>query len=528
MVVETTIALVLIFGVLVMAHELGHFGVAKLLGIRVEEFAFGWGPKLATLFKRHGTKYTLHLLPMGGFVKLAGMEPDLQDIPDGFQAQPVWKRSLVILAGPLMSFVLAVAAFLFVGVYWGFPDLNLPESRVGQVSPQTEAARINLRAGDRILEINGIRIRHGKDLTEYIHSRPGVPLKLVVQRDGHALTRVGTPQYVVMYLGASWSFMRRERGLVEGVAEHTAAKRAGVMPDDTLLAINGRKILGGKDMVEAIKSNGSREVSLELMRAGKRVSVTAKPDIEWVRFAGVKWGFPGAVAESGDGEIQPSSTAGRAGVRIGDEIVSVNGIKNIGTAERMLYVLHAKSAEKKASAILLTREGLDKPIALRPMPADFASLQTGCYDAVGLLGFMPAPTLVPAGFAESIKRGLSQTGLRVAYLLKTITSKQIAKDVGGPVMIAKATAQSVALGPYYVIEMAGMLSLSLSVINLIPIPILDGGLLLIFLLEAIRRKRLSQQQMQAVMLAGFMMIAVLTVLVVYMDIFRISRGLVPQ
>ena len=528
MVVETTIALVLIFGTLVMFHELGHFAVAKFMGIRVEQFGFGWGPRLVTMFRRHGTEYTLHLLPVGGFVRLTGMEPGQENIPDGFQAQPIWKRALVVLAGPVMSFALAAAAFLFVGVYWGFPDLGLPENRVGQVNPMTEAARINLRAGDRIIEIDGIRIGQGKDMTDYIHNRPGRKLTLVVERRGKRWTKVGRPQWTIMYLGATWSFMRRDRALVDSVAEHTAAGKAGILPDDVLLSIDGRRIVGGQAMADAIRSNGGREVGLDLLRAGKRVTVRARPDIQWVSLAGAKWGFPGGIAESGDGDIRRGSTAGRAGVHRGDTIVSVSGVEDIQTGEQMLNALHARRQGDRSPAILITRDGLDTPIEVRPTPADYAAMRTGHYDAIGLFGFLPAPTLVKAGFVESVDRGLREFGQRALYLLRILTSKRIAEDVGGPVMIAKVTAWSVALGPYYVVDMAGMLSLSLAFINLIPIPVLDGGLIVILIVEAVRRKRLSPQQAQAVTLAGFTTILVLAVLVLYLDIFRISQGLVPQ
>jgi regulator of sigma E protease len=430
---------------------------------------------------------------------------------------------VVVFAGPLMSFVLAVAAFLFIGLYWGFPDFNLPENRVGQVNPKTEAARMNLRAGDTILQIDGIKIGQGKDMTDYIHDRPGREMRLVVERDGRQSVQVGRPQWTVMYLGATWSFMRRDRALVESVGQYSAAKKAGIVPDDVLLSINSRRIIGGRAMSDAIRSNGSREVTLKLLRVGKHITVKAGPDIEWVRFAGAKWGFPGGVAESGDGDIRPDSTAGRAGVRRGDEIVSVGGVKGIRTGEQML-----KALRSRRGVLHVTRDGLDTPIQVKPTSADYSAVSTGHYDAIGLFGFMPAPTLVKAGFEKSVAEGLRRTGVRVVLLIRTLTSKQIKEDVGGPVMIARATASSVALGPYYVVDMAGMLSLSLSFINLIPIPILDGGLIAILAIEAIRRKRLSPQQQAAVSFVGLMTIVVLAVTILYLDIFRISQGLVPQ
>ncbi|MDH7600709.1 MAG: site-2 protease family protein [Armatimonadota bacterium] len=529
MVVETTIALILIFGTLVLFHELGHFLAAKLSGIRVEEFGFGWGPRLVTLFRRSGTEYTVHLLPLGGFVKLAGMEPGQEDIKDGFQAQPVRTRALVVAAGPLMSFLLAVIAMIFVGVYWGFPNLNLPENRVGQVYPKTEAQRIGLRAGDRIIRIDNLVIRRGRDMTDYIHDRPGRKLRLVIQRDGRRLVKEATPQWVVTYLGATWSFMLAERAQVESVQDGSEAKRRGIQVEDILLSLNGRPVYGGRAMVEAINEAGPRATNLVLIREGRRLSLTVKPDIQWITFAGVKWSFPGAFVEAGtDGHsIDPTSPAGRAGLEPGDRLLNVAGIR-VTSGEQLLKLLDTKAAEGRRIRLIVSKAETSDRVSLWVSPQELRSIRSGYCDAVGLLGFMPAPTLEKAGFGESILRGLKEFWGRTVYLARVLTSKRVAQDVGGPVMIAKVTASSVRLGAYYVVDMAAMLSLSLAFINLVPIPVLDGGLLVMLLVEAIRRKRLSPEQVQAFTLAGFTTIIILIVLVVYLDVFRIIQGLVPQ
>ncbi len=529
MFVETTIALILIFGTLVLFHELGHFLAAKISGIRVEEFGFGWGPRLVTLFRRNGTEYTVHLLPLGGFVKLAGMEPGQVDVEDGFQAQPVRTRAFVVASGPLMSLLLAVVAMVFVGVYWGFPNLNLPENRVGQVYPRTEAQRIGLRAGDRIVRIDNMAIHRGRDMTDYIHDRPGRKLKIVIERDGTRLVKEATPQWVVTYLGATWSFMLSERARVESVRDGGEAENRGIQVDDVLLSLNGRAIYGGRAMVETISERGPRTTDMILIREGRQLQLTVNPDVQWVAFAGVKWSFPGGFVQTGaDGhEIDPASVAGRAGLESGDRLISIDGRK-ISDGEQVLKLLRAKSRAGQRIRLLVSKLGTSNLISLSISPEDCKSVRFGYCDAIGLLGFMPAPTLEKAGSGESIARGLKEFGQRAAYLLRVLTSKRIAQDVGGPVMIAKVTASSVRLGAYYVVDMAAMLSLSLAFINLIPIPVLDGGLLVMLLVEAIRRKRLSPEQVQAFTLAGFMTIVVLIVLIIYLDVFRIAQGLVPQ
>lgn len=507
-------------GVLVFFHEWGHFIAAKLSGIRVEEFAFGFGPRLVRLFQRRETEYTIHAIPLGGFVKLTGMEPGEEDVEGGFQAQAIWKRAVVIFAGPLFSFILGVAVLLFVGVYWGFQDPSQPQPRVRLVQPKTEAARVDLRAGDRVLEINGTKITKGTQMTDLIHRSPGRHLTLLIDRDGKKLAKTATPRWIVWYLGAQWSFMNDGNASVESVSKPSAAARAGIQQDDKLVSFNGKPVGSGQELIAAVNANDDRQAHLVLERNRRIVSVTAKPDLQWVSFAGVKWLFPGGLATADNGATP------LAGIRQDDEIVSINGRK-ITSGEDMAAALSA--AKGQAVNLVVNRERGKTPLTVPPGAVSAASIDSGSYTGMGLLGFIPAPRLVKMGFSESIKLGLANIGRMVESLATTLTSRRIKEDVGGPVMIAKITQTSVAQGPDSVGLLLGSLSLSLAIINLVPIPaVLDGGHLLLLGIEAVRRKRWSRTQMQAMQMVGLAMIAVLIVLIVVSDITKIATGQVPQ
>ncbi|MHB9038130.1 MAG: site-2 protease family protein [Armatimonadota bacterium] len=513
MVIQTAIALVFIFGILVMFHELGHFTMARLMGIRVDEFAFGFGPKLITLFKRGDTEYTIHPFPVGGYVRLAGMEPGEENIPDGFQAQAIWKRALVIFAGPFASFLLAVIVFISMGLFWGFP-VGTSENKVAMVNPKTEAARIGLRAGDRIVDINGVKITSGKDMTTLIHDKPGEQLKLTIKRNGSTLTKTATPQWNIYYLGAAWSFAQGKNGNVEGVAEKSAAESAGIRENDKIVGINGKRIKTGSEFASAIKLDGDKPVKLDLKRGDSIIHVTAHPGTEWIEFAGAHWVFPGGVAD----KVSKGSH-----FKFTDMLVSVNHRK-IKTGDDVLKALR----ENKSLwlSVRVNRDGKEKRITVpyvNPRKIDY-----GVYSAIGLLGFAPEQTLIKAGFAESVGRGLLITKNMALQLINTLTTKRIKEEVGGPLMIAKITQSSVARGIYPVMSLLGGLSLSLAFINMIPIPIVDGGHLVILAVEAIRRKRLTREQMQVVTLIGVAILGVIFVTVIWSDLFKISQGLVPQ
>ena len=513
---QSTIVFIVILGVLVFFHEWGHFIAAKLSGIRVEEFAFGFGPKLARLLRRGDTEYTVHAVPLGGFVKLTGMEPGEEHIQDGFQAQPIWKRAIVIFAGPLFSFILGVGVLLFVGVYWGFPNGKMLP-RVGVVEPGTEAARIDLRACDWVREINGVKITSGAQMTELIHASPGRFVTLVIDRSGRKITKTGRPRWFISYVGVGWSFLKGGRAVVQGVDERSAAYKAGIRDEDVLHSINGRDIENGLEMVQAIKANGDRPVTLVVGHNGVR-PVTLKPTVQWVEFAGVKWLFPGGVATRKQG-AEPTP-----GLQEYDRLVGIDGNK-INSGTDMVKAIN----DAGGRPVRLVVERGNKSVSVR-VTAPYAPVRYGNYLAIGQLGFVQAPHLAKAGFRKSITNGFNMIAGYLSVLTDTLThGSKIKKDIGGPVMIYRATQQSVALGASHVFWLLGSLSLGLAVINLIPVPaVLDGGHLLLLGSEAVRRKRWSRAQMQAMQAVGFAVVFVLIVLILASDITKIITGQASQ
>lgn len=207
---------VAVFGLLILAHELGHFVAAKLSGIAVPEFAVGFGPRLGGVKVRE-TTYNLRLFPVGGFVRMAGTHPDELDAPDGFARRPVIYRLGVVLAGPLMNFVLAVLAFFVIFAVVGvFVPVG---TAVSEVVPGSPAEAAGLRAGDTVLAVDGRPLAAWAELVGYVQERPGKEVKLRVQRDGAVhdlvLVPVASPD-------------RGGKGFI-GVAPLTRLQRLGVV-----------------------------------------------------------------------------------------------------------------------------------------------------------------------------------------------------------------------------------------------------------------------------------------------------------
>lgn len=181
---------ILVFGLLIAIHEAGHFLVARWAGMRVESFSIGFGPALAT-FRRGGTEWRIGLLPFGGFVRIAGMQPPrpgepADTDPRSYANQPAWKRLLVTVAGPFMNFALAWAILVGLLVA-GAAQPRLDEPLVGEVVEGMPADEAGLRAGDRIRAVDGTPVGDFRSLAEALRARPARAVRLEVDRDGRRL-----------------------------------------------------------------------------------------------------------------------------------------------------------------------------------------------------------------------------------------------------------------------------------------------------------------------------------------------------
>lgn len=446
MILVTILLGLLGFGVVVFPHELGHFLMAKLVGIEVEEFSLGWGPKLVST-KRGGTVYKISAFPIGGYCKMKGeesyrkaLEQGLDDFPaeEGayFTASP-WKRVLVSLGGPLFNVAFAVVVAVFVaGVGYSVDTWSnrvILASDYGEVSAAAAAAGI--RTGDRIVAIDGVPVSTFTEVQNVVYESANRDLALVLERDGQALATVARP------------LLDKESG----------SGRLGVYP--------------------------------------------------WIDL----------VVDS----VTPEGAAIVAGLAPGDEIVAVDGTP---VANTFAFEDYLKTRRPEIAALTVLRGGVQTEVALR-LPAD--ARETG---DIGAAWKRSTLEIKSDGLADAVRDGLAETWKTVAStyrgLASLFTGVDIFKSLSGPARITwivGSVAQSgfssgSPNGLVVALNFLSFLSIGLAVMNLLPIPLLDGGSIVLSLVEAARRKALKVKTVMRYQSIGMVIVAALFLLATVGDV----------
>lgn len=414
---------VVTLGILIFVHEWGHFIAAKAVGVRVYEFAFGFGPRLATYMRRGGTDYTIRAFPLGGFVNPKGMQPDDPVTPDGLNGRRPAERALVYLAGPLMNVILAVLVYCLAGAVIGGPDDT--RQIVGGLEKRGVAEKMGLQVGDRILSVNGNPVRDHRTVLAEIHRSPGKEVRVEVERAGRRMTLTGT---AISYTQA---------GEYPTVRSDAPPGALPVRKGDIVALLDGEYV-GAQEPVDAIaevnrrlREKEGQTVRLTVIRGGK----------EWTDLEG-----PARVLD-----LEP-----RHGERV-----------------------------------------------------------------IGRLQFVPVPDQGgPMPLDRSVRQGLQSTAAFFVNLSQLFNLKRAGESLGGPVQIYAVVGQAASLPVLYYISMFCQLSLSLAVFNLLPVPVLDGGHMMILTVEVLRRRRLEPQTLRAVHLAGLTLIGMLFVFIMAKDLLR--------
>jgi regulator of sigma E protease len=530
---------ILLLGVLVTVHELGHFLVAKACGVKVLKFSFGFGPKLLG-FTKGETEYQIALLPLGGFVKMAGDMPGEELAPEeahrGFLAQPPWKRMAIVLAGPAFNLLFPILIYFF--VYLGPHEVT--SARVGNVHLGSPAAMVGIQPGDRIIAVDGEKVRTFSELSEAMVGRFERPVPITLERNGTQQIVTATPLKRV----ESNAIETVERGVIGidpfppaplvGVPPGSVAEQAGLRTFDRILTINGKQLPDEETFEKVLaQAQGKLELNVHRMRPFDAAGTLAHlPEVVTVQLEKQPGeGYAALGAESADvyvGGVSPGSAAEKAGLREGDRLVALNGkpmpsftllAVELSKLKDEPFELKWRGKDGERTATLkheplkqvdeMGQESSPLELGLRPWiaergPAERITVELGAGEAL-------------SQSAKVVPRIIKQTVLAVAGLFSGGVS---AKSIGGPIMMYQLTAKSVEQGLDSFMHLMAVISINLGVMNLLPIPILDGFHLLAAGWEAVRRRPIPVRVREVANMIGLALLIVLMVFAAFNDITR--------
>ena len=527
----TLLSFALVISVVVFFHELGHLLVGKWVGVKAVRFSIGFGPKLFS-FKRGETEYRASILPLGGYVKFAGDNPYEELAPEdrgrGFLEQPPWKKGVIAFAGPAANFVLAVVFYFAV---FAAPHQELA-AQVGYVKPQSPAAEAGLQYGDRITSIDGEKVNGWSDLQEQIRAHAGQPLQLEIQRDGRASSlrivpavhEETNPIETVRHGRIGISAVPRTAE-VTVTSPDSAAGRAGLQTFDKVVKLDGQPMGNYEQLAKALATRADA-VKLEVLRPQP---VPAPGATLWSEKP-VSIDLP-APPRPGDYGIeasdltlfavQPGGAADEAGLARGDRIVSVNGTRALSWGDEVEPVL--KLLGTQPVKLVVRRDGRELPVTVTQhlrKETDETGVKVDVPDlgaAPDLNSFADGERIwIRYGLADAMRRAFGSTvefvRMQAIGIERIITGHISSRAIGGPLMIAKVARQAADAGWRYLIITIANISVVLGVMNLIPVPVLDGFHVLSAAIEGVRRRPLSLRFREVANVVG---IALLLTLMLY-------------
>jgi regulator of sigma E protease len=539
------VAFIPMLGILIFVHELGHFAVAKACGVRVLKFSLGFGPPIGIgnfrlRWERSGTEYVIAWIPLGGFVKMLGEELEIQGEqpdpvtidarPDEYlDAKPTWQKLSISVAGPAMNLVFPVAVFV-VALMLGMPR---PTPVIGTVDAGSPAALAGLETGDRIVSIDGNAMRFWDDVDEHVRAVHEGSLQVTALRDGEEFA-VSVPVVArsgLDRLGRSvqrgWIGVQNTRlqPLVGVPHSDSPAARAGLRSGDLVVRVGEREVGDWNELVAAVEAGAGAPLLVSVKRG-----VDKEEPLELTLPAAAGLDALGIVpATVLVAEVSLDSAAHDAGLLPGDLLLEVDG-RSIGSFGSFAEVV--RSSEGRELQLTYARQGALTTVGIAPRLVTRKGAFAGIEEELFQIGVAPYTGSLPGEYetekysnpiaaiprATELTIGITKDFLSGLGML--LTGEVDAKSLTGPIGIAQIARQSLDMGWISYFGMMMVISINLGILNLLPIPVLDGGQMLIYTVEGIKRSPISMRSRELVQSFGLVVLVMLMGLALWNDIAR--------
>lgn len=438
-ILQKAIALIISLGILVFVHELGHYLFARMLGVKVIRFCIGFGKPLAIYTsKKTGIEYAIACIPLGGYVKMLDsreVDVDPEQMPYEFNSQPIWKRFLIVFAGPFFNYVFAIIVFwmVFLGGELSFRPI------IGEVIPETIASSSGIQSGDEVLQIADNKIVTLTNLQLELMTA-GLQAKIVPMVVKRGVGEVELMVDMTNFDPAEHIGSFAKDFGIKPLANNPAiissisgkpAFAAGLQDGDKILAIDSNEVLNWNDMAQQINKSTELTIKVDYKRGNNLLSVEIKPEIE----------------------------------------------NENGSTRRI--------------------------IGVRPYSAAIVD-----------------HTIVTA-FGRGIEEAYNSTVLILKGVWSIVSGTASVKNLSGPIQIANTVGKFVEYGIVQLARLLALLSISLGILNLLPIPVLDGGHLFFYIVEAVRGRPLEEKVQEKFQTVGLAILVMVMTLAFYVDLQRV-------
>jgi regulator of sigma E protease len=477
---EYGLAFVLVLSVLVFIHEWGHYYIARRCGVKIDSFSIGFGPEIFGITDRAGTRWRFSIIPLGGYVKMHG-DADPASIPSeavermtpqerevSFFHKTVGQRSAIVFAGPAANFLFAILVFTVIFMTVG---QTFTPPRISGIVPDTAAAQAGFKAGDLVLTVDDVQIERFEQIQKAIRINAGHEVLVTVERDGQVLTLPVTPTVRIIddgfggkgQIGVLGVYGPRSPARIDTVEPASFEAAAGLMAGDLIASVDGAPVNSATDVLDAIKGKAGQPVSMTVVRDVPEDVITAEqasPDLPWV-------------------------------------------------------------------TVVLTPEPFELPIdAAEEGTAQNKSVPEVVGSLPGLTwAALPNITRVYANPFHAVYRAVSETwsisASTFTAISQLISGDRSVKELGGPLKIARISGEVANQNVLSLLHFMVLLSINLGLINLLPVPVLDGGHLVFYGIEALRGRPVSIKAQEYSFRVGLALVLCLMIFATWNDLAQL-------